>query len=112
MTIRDVSAELEQVAASDTTLYTCDTNAKSAAITNAVVNNEDASSTTITVNIVKSGGSVAATNRYASAKPVAGITNVALTEIIGVVLEPGDFVSAIAADASQLNLKLAIREKY
>jgi hypothetical protein len=112
MTIRDVSAELEQVTASDTTLYTCDTNAKSAAITNAVVNNEDASSTTLSVNIVKSGGSVAVTNLYASERPVAGITNVALTEIIGVVLEPGDFVSAIAADAGRLNLKLAIREKY
>jgi len=61
---------------------------------------------------VQSGHSVAVTNQYIQSKAVvAGGTEV-LSEIVGVVLKPGDFISAIAANASRLNLKISIKEIF
>ncbi len=112
MTIRKVDAVLEQVPASATPVYTRPTAAKSATITYAACNNEDSTATTVTVNIVQSGGSVAVTNEYISAKSVASKTNVTLSEIVGRELGAGVSIHALAADASRLNLAIGILETY
>lgn len=116
MTIVYVDAEEEQVPATDATVYTAPNSVSAAIITHAVVCCEDATGDSITVNIVQAGGSVAVTNQYIQTKAVAAGETVVLSELIGVVLKgtgtAGDFVSAVAANASRLNLKLSIKEIY
>lgn len=113
MTVRKVNATQEQVAASDTTIYTVPAACRWAEIEWANCTNEDASTpTTITVNLVSSGGSAAVTNRYATVVPMATSSSDPLDEIVGAHLDPGDFISVIAANANCLNLKLKIKEVY
>lgn len=110
-TIRYVDSVWEQVTASSTTQYTAPANVESAHVIFAQCTNEDASDTTLTVNIVQSGGSVAVTNRYIAGKSiVAGVSEP--LDIVGAVLKPGDFISAIAGAADRLNLKIGIKEIY
>ena len=103
---------LEQVPATDTTIYTAPSTLKSAHIIFANVTCEDAAGDSITVNIVQSGGSVAVTNQYLQSKAVVAGSTEMLSEIINVVLKPGDFISVIAATADRLNLKIGIKEIY
>jgi len=110
MTITYIDAVSEQLPAADTLLYTCPTSASSAHIIYANCTCEDAAGDTITVNIVKSGESVAITNEYLQAKGVAAGQTDNLGELINVVLKPGDFISATAATANRLNLKIGIKE--
>lgn len=112
MTILYVDAVSEQVPATDTTIYTCPSTAKSAHIIFANATNEDAANTTITINIVQSGGAVAVTNRYIPPTTITAGTTDGLADIISAVLMPGDFLSAVAADASRINLKFGIKEIY
>lgn len=110
--VRYQDAVWEQVTALDTSSYTAPTDCKSARIIYANCTNEDASATTLTVNIVQSGGSVAVTNRYFTPSSILGGTYDPVSEIVGSVLKPGDQVSAIAGAAARLNLKLGIKEIY
>lgn len=112
MTILFKSAEWEQVTVTATTQYNCPSNAKSAVIIFANCTNEDAAGTSVTINVVQSSGSVADTNIYVDAKTIAPDDSDPLSEIVGMVLEPGDSVYALAADASRLNLKISIKEIY
>lgn len=110
MTISYVDAVSEQLPATDTTLYTAPSTVESAHIINAVVCCEDATGDAITVNIVQSGGSVAITNQYIQAKAIAAGATESLVDLVGMVLKPGDFISAKAATIDRLNVKLAIKE--
>ncbi len=110
MSIQYIDQVSEQLPATNTTIYTAPSTAKSAHIVFANCTNEDATATTITVNIVKSGGSVAATNEYISTLTIASKESNGLTNIINAVLKEGDFISATAADADRLNLKIGIKE--
>lgn len=112
MSIDYVDAIDEQIAATDTTLYTCPANARSSIITAGNCTNEDASAAELTLNIVKSGGSVAVTNEYVPATSLATKTTKNLTELVNLVLKPGDFISVKADVADRLNLKLALKEVY
>ena len=109
MTITYVDAVSEQLPATDTTIYSCPATASSAHIQFANATNEDAS-TTIVVNIVQSGGSVAVTNQYIPSTTITGTSSSGLTGIVNAVLKPGDFISAIAGAADSINLKLGIKE--
>ena len=109
MSISYIDAVSEQLPATDTTIYTCPATVSSAHIQFANVTNEGAS-TTIVVNIVQSGGSVAVTNQYVATKTVDTLLTNGLTGIVNAVLKPGDFISAIAGAADSLNLKLGIKE--
>lgn|SRR3990167_3353726 len=112
MTILYEDAVSEQLPATDTTIYTCPATAKTAHIIFANATNEDAANTTVTVNIVQSGGSVAVTNRYIPPTTITAGTSDGLADIISCVLKPGDFISAVAGDASRINLKFGIKEIY
>jgi len=103
---------LEQVPATNTPIYTCPSNALSAHVQFANCTNEDATATTIAINIVQSGGSVAVTNLYIAPTTVVSAATNGLTGIINAVLKPGDFISGIAGDAGRLNLKIGIKEIY
>ena len=112
MTILYFDAVSEQLPATDTTLYTTPTTVESAHIISAVVCCEDATGDAITVNIVQNGGSVAVTNQYIQTKSVAAGVTATLSDLVGVVLKPGDVVSAVAATADRLNVKIGIKEIY
>ena len=112
MTVRFVDAVSEQVPNTDTTIYTAPSNVNSSIITFGNCNCEDASGSTLTINLVQSGGSVAVTNQYISTKSIASAASDPLTEIVGAVLQPGDFISCVAADANRLNLKIGVKEIY
>lgn len=111
-TIRYADAVQEQLPATDTTVYTAPTNVKSAHIIFGNCTCEDATGDTLTVNLVQSGATAAVTNQYLSAKAIATGVSDSLSEIIGAVLMPGDFISAKAATADRLNLKFGIKEIY
>lgn len=103
-----VDVATEQVPATDTTIYTVPSTASASEV---LFGNCNATTTdTLTVNIVQSGGSVAATNEYISALAITAGTAELLTDIKGVILQTGDFISVKAANASRLNLKLSIKE--
>lgn len=108
MAISYTDAVLEQVPASNTTVYTTPT-VNSAHIISAVIHNESGTNATIQVNIVQTSGSVDVTNRYVNRTVSAGSTLV-LRELHAMVLNTGDFISAIAGTASALNLKIGIKE--
>ena len=112
MSIVYVDAVSEQVPITNTTIYTCPSNAASAHVQFANCTNEDGTSTTISINIVQSGGSVGVTNLYVAPTTVNPNATNGLTGIINAILKPGDFISAIAADADRLNLKVGIKEIY
>lgn len=110
MSTTNIDAVLEQVPGTDTTAYTAPTTVKYSQIIFGNCTNEDAVDTTLTVNIVQSGGSVAVTNRYFPPTTITAGTSDSLTSIVGAVLAPGDFISCVAGAASRLNLKLGIKE--
>ena len=112
MTILYKDEVSEQLPATDTTLYTAPSTVESAHIIGAVVCCEDATGDSITVNIVQSGGSVAVTNQYIQTKAVAAGATENLVDLVGLVLKPSDFISAVAATANRLNVKFAIKEIY
>lgn len=109
MAITYVDATQEQLPATNTTIYTCPAYVTSAHVQYANATNEDAA-TTIVINIVKSGGSVAVTNEYVSTTAIVSKATNGLSGIINAVLKPGDFISGIAGDVSRLNVKLGIKE--
>lgn len=100
----------EQLPAADSNLYQCPAGV-TAIIVYGLVTCEDASGTTLTTNIVQSGGAAAVTNihGYDAAAIAAGAAQ-RLTLIEGACLHAGDFLSCIAADAARLNLKFTIKE--
>ena len=112
MTILYVDAVSETLPATDTTIYTCPTNAKSAHVIFGNATNSTVVAATIDINIVQEGGSATATNLYLDGKTVVANGTDGLSNIVGVVLKPGDFISAIAGTASAINLKLGIKEIY
>lgn len=112
MTVRFEDAVLEQVPAADTLVYTAPAACKSAQIIFANCTCEDAVADSISVNIVQSGATAAATNIYVKSKAIAAGETSSLSEIVGAVLKPGDFVSAIAATIDRLNLKIGVKEIY
>lgn len=103
-----VDAESEQLPASNTVIYTCPATSKYAQIVFGVCTAQ--TTDTLSVNLVQSGDTAVATNEYIDAKTITAGTPDPLTEVVGAILAPGDFISAIAANATRLNLKFGIKE--
>ena len=95
--------------ASNQTLYTVPSDAEKAIISFGVCNNI-AADTTLTLWVVDSGGAAGDTNKYITAVTVASTAINPLDAITGMVLETGDFIVAVAADANRLNLRIGIME--
>lgn len=114
MSVKYIDVTQEQVTASDVTVYTAPSasNFESAHIIFGNCTNEGAVDTELTINIVQSGGAVAVTNRYFPPTVIfAGLSN-PLSPIVGAVLKAGDIINSIGSLASNLNLKLTVKEIY
>ena len=114
MTVRYIDAIQEQVTAAEVTIYTAPTasNFESAHIIYGNCSNESATDTELTVNLVQNSGSAAVTNRYFLPSVIYKGRSNPLTPLIGAVLSAGDSIVSIGSLASNLNLKLSIKEIY
>ena len=114
MTIKYTDVVQEQVTAAQVEIYAAPTasNFESAHIIYGNCSNEGTVDTELTLNIVQSGGSAAVTNRYFLPKVIFAGQYDPLTPIIGATLKAGDTIESIGSLASNLNLKLSIKEIY
>lgn len=81
-----------QLASGESTAYTVPTS-KAAKIAKFVLTNTSASTVTVSASVVPSGGTVDGTHRVVSAYPLAAGDTIVVTEVDGVWLGQGDFLS-------------------
>lgn len=65
---------------------------------------------TLTINLVASGGAASASNRIVSAKSLAAGECYTFPEVVGHVLNPGDFISTNAGTAAAITIRASGRE--
>ena len=65
---------------------------------------------TLTVRLVPSGGAAGVTNTIVSAKNLAVGETYTFPEVVGHVLNPGDFISTIAGTAAAITIRASGRE--
>lgn len=98
----------QQIANSATTYYTA-TNVRTI-IDKFTVCNTTAGAVTVTVDIVDSGGSSGVTERIISARSIAAGETYTCPEVVGHILDSGDFIAALASAATSLTLRASGRE--
>lgn len=98
----------KQAEAAQTTQYTAANN--KAIIDKFTVTNTTGANAVISVNLVKTGGSAAVGNRILSLRAVAPGEAYLCPEIVGQVLESGDFISTLAGTAAALTISASGRE--
>jgi len=91
-----------------TTQYTA-TSAK-ALIDKATVTNVTAANVTFSVNLVTSGGAAGSSNLFIYSRIVTPNETYTCPELIGQVIQNGDFISTIVDTASALTLRISGRE--
>lgn len=91
-----------QLTTSDVTQYTSAANTYTT-VTRAVFTNVNTVAVTLTVNVVRSGGSAGATNTVIAAYPLSAGEAYVASELAGLILSPGDFISAKAGTATSIN---------
>lgn len=91
-----------QLTSSDVTQYTSPATTTTT-VTRCVFTNVDTVQRTLTVNVVRSGGGVAATNEMVAAYPISPGEAYVAPELAGLILGPGDFISAKASAANAIN---------
>jgi hypothetical protein len=99
-----------QVAATATTYYTAPTNIRAAKIIQLIATNTTATNRTITVNLVPSAGSAAASNTVIQARIVPAYDSVILYETIGQMLAGGGTLQATADSATAVTLSGSVIE--
>jgi len=100
--------ESTQLAAAQTTLYTA---AGLRAILDKIsATNVSGAAATITVNLVPSAGSAAATNVIVSVKSLQAGESYGFPELVGHVLNQGGFVSVLAGTGAAINFRMSGRE--
>lgn len=72
--------------------------------------NTTAAQATITVKLIQSGGAAAASNTIVSAKALQPGEAYTFPEIVGHVLNPGDFISTLAGTANAITIRASGRE--
>lgn len=97
------------VPGSATTFYTAPLNTRTI-IDKFIACNTDGSTQTLTVNIVPSGGSVAASNTNIDAFSILTTVTKDFTELQNVILNAGDFISATASSGSKITVNVSGRE--
>lgn len=94
------------IAATETTQYTCP--ASSSVTVDAVaVANTSGSAVTVSLSLVKSGGTAGSSNRaalFSGSGALAAGDSATVNELEGQKLGPGDFISAIASTGSAVSL--------
>lgn len=99
-----------QAAAAQTTLYTSPTSGKGTIIDKFTGTNTTGAAATLTVNLVKLAGAAAASNVIASAKSIAAGESYPFPELVGHVLNAGDFISVLAGTATAITVRASGRE--
>lgn len=98
----------KQAENTQTTQYTA-TNCK-AIVDKFTATNTTAANVTISVNLVTSGGSAAISNLIVDTRAIAPDETYTFPELVGQVLDSGDFISTIAGTASALTIRASGRE--
>ncbi len=98
----------KQAEASQTTQYTA-TNVRTI-IDKFTVTNTSANNVTLSVNLVNALGSASASNLVMDARTVAPDETYTCPELVGQILEPGQFISTLASAAASLTIRCSGRE--
>lgn len=98
----------KQAESAQTTQYTA-TNC-TAIIDKATVTNTTSGNVTFSANVVTVAGTAGASNLVVNLRQIAPKETYALPELVGQVLQPGDFLSTIAGAATSLTLRISGRE--
>ena len=101
--------EAKQVENVQTTQYTAANNITTI-IDKFTMTNVTGGGVTVTVNIVRSGLVADTYNIIVSAKSIGAGETYIFPEIVGQILNPGDYISTIAGTASALNMRVSGRE--
>jgi hypothetical protein len=101
-------AEGQIIPNADTTVYTAPGNTTTI-IDKLTTANYDSVARVITISIVASGGSVG-NAYYIGKQTLAPYETYIWPEVVGQILNPGDYVSAIASNNTGVNLRLSGRE--
>lgn len=96
------------VEATQTTQYTA--NNVTAIIDKFTATNYSATAATISVNLVTTAGSAGNINLITKTKTLQPSEVYTFPELVGQVLNPGDFISTIAGTASAINMRVSGRE--
>lgn len=72
--------------------------------------NTTGAAATLTVKLVPNGGAAAASNTVVSAKNLAAGETYTFPELVGHVLNPGDFLSTLAGTAAAITIRASGRE--
>lgn len=92
----------QQLAATETTQYPCPSNSATK-ISNAVLTNTSGSAVTVSISLVKSGGTAGNSNRILYSYSLASNDSLSLNDVLkDSLLGPGDFISAIASAATSV----------
>jgi len=95
-----------QPAAANTTLYTAPANTRVRVLA-ATGTNDTTTACYISFHIVPSGGAVGDAYLAVNQKVIDSRDSYTFPELVGHVLEPGDFISAIAETASQISMHIS-----
>ena len=99
-----------QLAIAGGTIYTAPTTVKSVIIEAATVSNVNIADQTHSVHLVSSGGSAVDANKFIVDKAVTTLDQTTDSELVGQVLDKGDFIFADASADSSINIRFALRE--
>jgi hypothetical protein len=98
----------KQAENAQTTQYTA--TAVNAIIDKFTVTNTSVANVTISVNLINFGGSAAAANLVIDARTIAPDETYTCPELIGQVLEAGQFISTLSSAAASLTIRCSGRE--
>jgi hypothetical protein len=98
-----------QAAAAETTQYTTPAGTRTI-IDKFTGTNTTAVAATLTVRLVSSGGAAGVSNTIVSAKTLAAGESYTFPELVGHVLNPGDFISTLAGTAAAITIRASGRE--
>jgi hypothetical protein len=85
-------------------------NAVTTVIDKCTICNVTLQNATVTFNIVSQGGTVANENIIIKEKTIPGNTTYLVPEMVGQILNDGDFISAVAGSVSTLVIRISGRE--
>ena len=104
-----VLLQAKYVENAQTTQFTVETAAEAIIIDKATATNAGTGAATLSVNVVQAGDTAGADNLVIDAKSIAEGDCYLCPELVGQVMHPGDFLSAIAGTASAIVLRVSGR---
>lgn len=93
----------------ETTQYTAPTGTRTI-IDKLTGTNTTGAAATLTIKLIASGGAAGAANTIVSAKTLAAGESYTFPEVVGHVLNPGDFISTLAGTAAAITIRASGRE--